>query len=170
MHNNDTAPQVGALRAIVVGVDPSPTAKRALATAIVTARRFGVGCHVVHSWTYPMMAMTGPYAPTAAMMDLGPEEREWLARLVSSTDSHGVDVTSEIVHGHAGPALVTIAAALDAPFLFVGSVGHGAILASLLGSVSQYCVHHATCPVVVVPPADRAAPRPTLDDAIAASV
>ncbi|GAC1313263.1 MAG: hypothetical protein NVSMB16_10050 [Acidimicrobiales bacterium] len=66
MHNNDTTTQLGALRSIVVGVDPSPTAKRALSTAIVTARRFGVGCHVVHSWAYPMMAMTGPFAPTAA--------------------------------------------------------------------------------------------------------
>jgi len=32
----------------------------------------------------------------------------------------------------------------------IGSHGHGVFAASLLGSVSHKCIHHAHCPVVVV--------------------
>ena len=46
--------------------------------------------------------------------------------------------------------------------LVVGRRGMGAVLSTLLGSVSLYCVHHASCPVVVInDPAERA-PEPSL--------
>ncbi|RCW39632.1 universal stress protein family protein [Halopolyspora algeriensis] len=40
----------------------------------------------------------------------------------------------------------------DADLLVVGNRGHGTFTRALLGSVSQYCMHHAPCPVVVVRP------------------
>jgi nucleotide-binding universal stress UspA family protein len=33
----------------------------------------------------------------------------------------------------------------------VGSAHKGAVRRALLGSVSEYCVRHAKCPVVVIP-------------------
>ena len=37
-----------------------------------------------------------------------------------------------------------------ADLLVVGSRGHGGFVEALLGSVSQHCVHHAMCPVVII--------------------
>jgi nucleotide-binding universal stress UspA family protein len=34
--------------------------------------------------------------------------------------------------------------------LVVGSGGHGGLAEALLGSVGQYCVHNALCPVVIM--------------------
>jgi nucleotide-binding universal stress UspA family protein len=42
-------------------------------------------------------------------------------------------------------------AAAGAGLLVVGSRRHGTFAGIMLGSVSQHCVQHAPCPVVVVP-------------------
>jgi nucleotide-binding universal stress UspA family protein len=59
-----------------------------------------------------------------------------------------VEVKPSVVEGHPVPALLN--AAKEASLLVVGSRGHGAFTGILLGSVSQHCVTHATCPVTVV--------------------
>ena len=55
---------------------------------------------------------------------------------------------ARVVEGNAAQVLLD---ALDgADLLVVGSRGHGGFTEALLGSVSQHCVHHARCPVVVI--------------------
>jgi hypothetical protein len=44
--------------------------------------------------------------------------------------------------------LLDVAAAAD--LLVVGSRGHGEFAGALLGSVSQNCAHHASCPVLIM--------------------
>ena len=143
---------------IVVGLDQSESARAVLATARDIARHLGVGCHVVNVWEYPALAMSPFVAIPVALDDVAHSHRAYLDRVLAASVGDDVRVTREVIHGLPGPALVDVASRLDAPFLVVGSVGHGAIVGALLGSVSLHCVHHARCPVIVVPPADRAAP------------
>ena len=59
-----------------------------------------------------------------------------------------VEVTRVVEEGEPAPALVR--RSKDAVLLVVGSRGHGAFVGMLIGSVSQYCVTHAHCPVLVL--------------------
>ena len=59
-----------------------------------------------------------------------------------------VKVSSTVREGN--PAKILLEAADGADLLVVGSRGHGGFAEALLGSVSQHCVHHAPCPVVII--------------------
>jgi nucleotide-binding universal stress UspA family protein len=48
------------------------------------------------------------------------------------------------------PAAVLLRESEHAELLVVGDRGRDEVARAMLGSVSQRCVHHAACPVVVV--------------------
>jgi nucleotide-binding universal stress UspA family protein len=68
-----------------------------------------------------------------------------IADVASDSEVH-VDAT--VAEGPAASVLVDAAEGAD--LLVVGSRGHGGFVGLLLGSVSQQCVTHAPCPVLVV--------------------
>ncbi len=111
---------------VVVGVDGSEASADALRWAVRYARMTGATVRAVTVWHYP--ASFG-WAPTTAIpeMDLEGDARQALKE-----------------------TLEQVVGAEDADLLVVGSRGHGAFAGMLLGSVSEHCVHHATCPVVVI--------------------
>jgi nucleotide-binding universal stress UspA family protein len=82
---------------------------------------------------------------------LGAGAREFLEATVAEAKAAEpeLDVIGELAEMR--PAAALLAAARDADLLVVGSRGHGGFAGLLLGSVSSQCVHHAPCPVVVVP-------------------
>ena len=63
----------------------------------------------------------------------------------------GLTVERTVI-GDEHPSVALIQMAGDADLLVVGSRGLGGFKGLLLGSVSQQCVQHATCPVLVVRP------------------
>ena len=59
------------------------------------------------------------------------------------------NVEASVVEGEPGPALCAIAQDVDATAIIIGSRGRGGIKRAVLGSVSDYVVRNAPCPVVV---------------------
>ena len=59
-----------------------------------------------------------------------------------------VEVRPHVIQGRAAQVLVE--AAEEAELLVLGSRGHGGLAEALLGSVGQFCVHNAPCPVVIM--------------------
>ena len=50
----------------------------------------------------------------------------------------------------AGELIVEVAKKEGAVLIVIGSRGQGVLRRTLMGSVSQYVLHHAHCPVVVI--------------------
>lgn len=136
---------------IVIGVDGSAHSHRALAWALDEARLRGWRCILVHAFDYGLTGMS-PYPGNAPQL-IAEDAQELLDRNVAWAKESGVPVEGRLEFGSASRALVE--AARGADLLVVGSRGRGGVAGALLGSVSSACVHHAACPVVVVPPTER---------------
>lgn len=134
---------------IIVGIDESEASRDALRWAIDYADEDDEVI-AVHAWQmYIAGGMEG------MIIDPGPlkEAAEGMAKsMVTEVVSEYDDPPSvkiEIVEGHPGRNLIDRSD--DADLLVIGSRGYGGFRGLLLGSVSTYCVHHVSCPVVVVP-------------------
>jgi nucleotide-binding universal stress UspA family protein len=73
-----------------------------------------------------------------------------LTDALAGIDTEGVAFRTRLVEGR--PVTALIRESLDADMLVIGSRGRSGVAAVVLGSVSTAGVHHARCPVVVVPP------------------
>jgi nucleotide-binding universal stress UspA family protein len=124
---------------VVVGVDGSPNAARALAMAARLATAMDLEVVAVHA----VGLIEG-----ARRDEVADEVQSWCADLATAAIRHRV----EVLDGHPADVLLRVAAAEGASFVVVGSRGLGGHGELLLGSTSHQAVHHACCPVVVVPP------------------
>ncbi|HVC71471.1 MAG TPA: universal stress protein [Acidimicrobiales bacterium] len=141
---------------IVVGVDGSEPSREALEWAARQAELTGARLSVVTAWAFAEEPTPfGIVPPILHESESVQEARRDLEEVVAAVRLRHrlVDVQTGVVMGRA--AEVLIKAAQDADLLVVGSRGRGALAGMVLGSVSEHCVRHAPCPVVVVRPVRR---------------
>ena len=138
---------------VIVGVDGSSNAQRALSMAAEIARTFDLDLAVFHAIGM-MTVIEGRHVPSEGHReDLERLLRlEWCAPLAEVRELRW---RAELVYGSPADVLLKMGSELDAAFVVVGSRGVGDEQA--LGSTSLHVVHHCDRPVVVVPPADRSA-------------
>jgi len=133
---------------IVVGVDGSDPSKEALRWAVRQAQITGEKVRAVMAWEYPTSFGWIPPYPTE--FDPGLDTRKALDATVEEAlgTNPPVEVESVVVEGR--PATELLEAAKGADLLVVGCRGHGALTGMFLGSVSQHCMTHASCPVMII--------------------
>jgi nucleotide-binding universal stress UspA family protein len=141
---------------IVAGVDGSESSLSALRWAIRQAGLTGAVVDAVAAWHYPDAGGFG-YVPmgTGENYDFKAITEKVLADAISSTADPASDVRvrGHVIEGNAAQVLLDASGGAD--LLVLGSRGHGGFTEALLGSVSQHCVHHARCPVLVIRGQDR---------------
>jgi nucleotide-binding universal stress UspA family protein len=142
-HSTAFAPvDAGTIHKVVVGFDDSPPAHAALGWAIEEAQ----------AWRTPLRVVVA----TSKMRSLSADAEVLYGRWMEEAAAHAEEILRRsplnawevaMAPGRAQDVLASGARA-DA-ITVVGSVGHGVVAGSLLGSVSRHLVAHSAGPVVV---------------------
>jgi nucleotide-binding universal stress UspA family protein len=134
--------------AVVVGVDGSASMDDVLEFAFDYASQHHRRLHAVFCWHPDLLAAMQwrgePPAPDRA--------ERWLAEATGGWQEKYPDVQVSRGVVRAFPAAGLVSESLSQELVVVGSHSKHPRVASLLGSVSQGVLHHATCPVAVVHP------------------
>lgn len=147
----------GGGRRVVVGLSGSPGSLAALHRAVAEARSRSAGLLAVLAWEPPPEEFTYRRVPLPPRrFDWEQEVRQRLNVALEEAFGAGAlpgmpDFRAVTARGPAGYVLVK-AAARSEDLLVVGTGSRGLLPRALRGSVARYCVAHAACPVLAVPP------------------
>jgi nucleotide-binding universal stress UspA family protein len=138
---------------IVVGLDDSPSSKAALSWAAEQAQDVGAELRAVHAVDWPQGLSDAGFPAPADFMNVSREEledsyRQAITAVFDAVSPH-LGWTLQFASGNAGQVLVRLSK--DARVLVVGTREHVGLGRLVSGSVSHYCLSHASCPVVAVP-------------------
>lgn len=139
-------------RDVVVGIDVRTACDEVIDFAFEAARLRGARLHALYAWSD---ADSVPLAPGDPAVGEGPErEEDWrgfLGMVLQNwRDKYpDVDVVETVAKGAAGTHLVR--AGSSAGLLVVGRRVHESRVGPHTGPVTRTVIHHARCPVAVVP-------------------
>ena len=139
---------------ILVAVDGSPFAERALAQAVDLSRKYGARLLIVHVVLRRFYAVTpseaGVLATTVFVKEMESEGKKIIAKSEEIVKAAGVAYESKLVQGVPADEIVRLAQAEKVDLIIIGSRGLTEVRAFLLGSVSDKVTHHAKCPILIV--------------------
>ncbi|MFL6066090.1 MAG: universal stress protein [Friedmanniella sp.] len=137
---------------VVVALDVADVSRKALDWAAAYARQAGARLRAVHVITVDAQGVEGWGATPSGYSADDPLLRRYREQIQQLFDgSHPEpDWTLDFRTGDAGPEIVDYAS--GAALLVLGTREHRGIARFVLGSVSHYCLSHAACPMVAVPP------------------
>jgi nucleotide-binding universal stress UspA family protein len=133
----------------MLATDLSPASQAATDAALELARTFAARLVAISVIDPGALRLAG--GRFTARVDQVRAERERFAQeLVASGRVVGVSVDFLVWEGDPGESIVDAAQAEGADMIVVGSHGRGTVGRFLIGSVSDYVVRQAACPVLVV--------------------
>lgn len=152
------------MREIVVGFDESPSAAAALRWAAYQAELTGAVVRAVNVADWPLVSKVnrgpgGDEVLTDVNSAIHSSHRADIQRVFDQITQHPASWVLQFAHGHSGKVLVKESQHSD--LVVVGTGEHAGLGRLLLGSVSHYCLTHASCPVVCVPASSPASEEPS---------
>jgi nucleotide-binding universal stress UspA family protein len=139
-------------RNILVAVDGSAHADRALSEAIDIARGSNARLTIITAASEPRAGMTMALAAGAAA-GLGPallQEADRIVRTAADRVPDDVSVTTILTEKPIRSAIIERIRAGNHDLVVMGSRGRGTVRSAVLGSVSHHVLHHSPVPVLIV--------------------
>lgn len=97
----------------------------------------------------------GPQSVRDQIAEKFKNEHQQLQDEAESLRESKIDATALLLQGPVVETLIEEAEKLNVDLIVMGSHGHGAVYRILVGSVCEGILHLSTCPVVVVPLAEK---------------
>ena len=145
-------------RRIIIGTSGTPGSLQALRYAAAIARDSDATLVPVLAWLPPGGDLADRRQPSGYLRQVW-RDAAWL-RMWSALElawggisPAGRPAEPRVLRGEPGEVLVAAACEPD-DLLVVGAGRRGAVRHAISSRVSRYCLAHAACPVVAVPPAD----------------
>ncbi len=134
---------------ILVAVDDSPAAQKAVNYAAQLAKLTNAQILIVHAYPKIPDYLGEPNLSQTIARYLEKAE-ELIEPVATQLQKAGLDVIPEILEGPPADAILRVADARNVDLIVMGARGLGSVASLLLGSVSQKVLAHATCPVMIV--------------------
>ncbi|SCX96385.1 Nucleotide-binding universal stress protein, UspA family [Nitrosospira sp. Nl5] len=145
------------IRKIILATDFSEASQDAVRYAVWMAQSLKVELKLLHVFEPSGWMVPSPYYYT-------PGFEEWVDASLEKTrqrgkesldelaESLGMQVETIFVEGRTGKVIVSVAAEHNADLLILGTHGYTGWNHLTLGSIAEYVVRHASCPVLTVKP------------------
>jgi nucleotide-binding universal stress UspA family protein len=134
---------------ILIANDGSPGAEKALASAILLARRFKAELHMICVAELPSLPVT-----VDEVIEEKREANHRIEKIVTGARTRAraqrVSLQVHLAAGHAVPRIVELVESGRFDLLVIGFMGHSALYNRLIGSTTDRVVELAPCPVLVV--------------------
>jgi nucleotide-binding universal stress UspA family protein len=140
---------------IIAGIGGSPRSLPALRCAADLARAYEAEMVPVHAWIPPLAAFAGYQFPSEHLRRAWEDAAwQWLWQaLEMACGGLPPDTLSQPVIAQGNPGLILVRTACRADDLLVIGTGRRDAVSRLWhGGVSRYCLAHARCPVLAIPP------------------
>jgi nucleotide-binding universal stress UspA family protein len=139
---------------ILYPTDGSQAAEHVLEHVIDLAQRFQAEVTVLHA--YEFLEVIPVYETTYAYLDelesyLEGQSKEIASQVEQKMLNAGLKPHTAVIKGDPGYSIINAVDEHKCDLIVMGSRGLGPIQRFLLGSVSNYVVNHAKCPVMIVP-------------------
>lgn len=141
------------MKRILVGVDGSAHADRAICVAAKIAKASGADLTLLAVRSLPQAIESGERASLEeshdALVDLRPPFLKRAKEKAALAGAPGVETAAAV--GDPAEEIVNAARRRQADVIVVGRRGRGRVTSLVFGSVSQKTIHLAGCPVMIVP-------------------
>ena len=138
---------------VLAAVDDTEDNHAVIEFAVAAAIERGLAVQLIHIWDLPAIYSWDATNVAGVSAEWTENAERHLENLAAEWRQEHPELTlrTDVRRGHTVDGIITAATESDAQLLVVGTRHHARLTSVLLGSVTRGVLHHAGCPLAVVP-------------------